>query len=272
VAAEAGAAMTATLLHLSDPHFGTERPEAVDALRRLALAERPDLVVLSGDITQRARRRQFAAARAFLDSLGAPWLAVPGNHDIPLWNLPARLLWPYAGHRRALGDALEPAWESPRWLVLGVRTTRRWRHTRGTVSARQIRDVAERLARAAPAQLRVVVVHQPVAVTREEDLTNRLRRADPAVAAWAAAGADVVLGGHIHLPYVLPLAGLARPLWAVQAGTAVSHRVRDGIPNSVNLLRWDGRHALVERWDHDAGAQDFVRHGVSSLAPARARP
>jgi 3',5'-cyclic AMP phosphodiesterase CpdA len=223
------------LLQISDPHFGTEQPPVVEALVALARQQRPDLVVLSGDITQRARAGQFRAARAFVDRLGnAPLLAVPGNHDLPLFNLPARLLWPYGGYCQAFGNELEPVHSSDEWLVLGVNTTRPHRHDRGEVSARQIERVADLLMHATPRQLRVVVVHQPIDVIRPEDLTNRLIGHTAAQECWAAAGADLVMGGHIHLPYVMPLQGLLRPLWAVQAGTAVSWRVRAGAPNSVN--------------------------------------
>lgn len=258
--------MSLVLLQISDPHFGTEQPGVARALVQLANAQAPDLVVLSGDITQRATRAQFRAARAFVDALGAPAvLALPGNHDIPLFALGARLFDPYGRYREAFGDDLEPVFESPQCLAIAVNTTRWYRHEDGEVSSVQIERVAERLMRATPQQLRVVVVHQPVAVTLPDDASNRLHGRAAAVTRWAAAGADLVLGGHIHLPFVLPLherfADCARALWAVQAGTAMSTRVRSGAPNSVNVLRYApgvaARHCTVERWDCGAGADRF---------------
>lgn len=259
------------ILHVSDPHFGTEQPAVVQALTRLGLALRPELVVLSGDITQRARAAQFLAARRFMDGLRAPMLAVPGNHDIPLFNLWARCMRPYGGHRAAFGDALDPVFSTPALMVLGVNTTRAHRHKNGEVGARQIQQVSERLAQATARQLRVVVVHQPIDVMRAQDVPDRLIGHAAAQAAWAAAGADVVLGGHIHLPYVMPLHGLARSMWAVQAGTAVSHRVRPGVPNSVNLLRWNADEGVckVEQWDYAASAQAFEPVRTTHLSPAR---
>jgi len=127
----------------------------VEALAALARQQRPDLLVLSGDITQRATPAQFEAAGAFVRRLGVPVLAVPGNHDIPLFDLWTRLRRPYARYSAAFGPDLEP-------------------------------------------------VHRSHAA---------------ALARWAEAGADLVMGGHIHLPFVLALHGLARPMWAVQAGT-----------------------------------------------------
>ncbi|MGI4779735.1 MAG: metallophosphoesterase family protein [Janthinobacterium lividum] len=266
------------LLQISDPHFGTEVPTVVRALERLAHEQAPDVLVLSGDITQRATRRQFADARAFVDGLGIPdVLAIPGNHDIPLFQLGARLLSPYARYAGAFGEDMAPMFESEAWLVLGVNTTRWYRHEDGEVSEAQISRVAERLARARPGQVRVVVTHQPVMATRPEDASNRLHGRDAAVVRWSAAGADLVLGGHIHLPFVQPLGhvvpGCPRALWAVQAGTAVSSRVRSGAPNSVNLIRQPRtdvpdapvRACVVERWDYSADGDCFARVASHAL-------
>lgn len=242
------------LLQVSDPHFGTERPEVVEALLALAHAERPDVLVLSGDVTQRARRAQFDAARRFVERLRVPAvLAVPGNHDIPLFNLWARLTDPYGAWARCFGRDLEPVLERDDALVVGVNTTRWWRHRHGAVSAAQVERVAARLRAARRQQLRVVVTHQPLHVIRPWDEANRLRGHAAALAAWSGAGADVVLGGHIHLAHVQHVGGL----WSVNAGTAVSSRVRHGRSNSVNLVRSAGRSASVERWDCDA-ARGFV--------------
>jgi 3',5'-cyclic AMP phosphodiesterase CpdA len=263
------------LLHISDPHFGTEQAPVVDALLRLVQAQQPEQVILSGDITQRARRAQFEAARAFVERLGAArTLVIPGNHDIPLFNLAGRVFAPYAGFVDSFGAELEPVAESPQWLVIALNTTRAYRHKHGEVSAQQVDRVAERLQAALHGQLRIVVVHQPVAVIREEDEVNLLRGHTAAIARWSSAGADLVLGGHIHLPYVLALhertTGLARRMWAVQAGTAVSRRVRPGAPNSVNLIRWGealpaGR-CVVERWDYSAQVGGFAKVSATALA------
>ena len=262
------------LLQVSDPHFGAERPPVVEALVALALQQRPDLVVLSGDITQRARVDQFRAARAFADRLGAPVLAIPGNHDIALFDLAARLFHPYVRHCDAFGDDLEPAYASPELLVLCVNTIRWYRHKNGEVSIAQVERVARRLAIASAEQLRVVVVHQPIAVPRMADLPDRLRGHAPALRRWAAAGCDLVMGGHIHLPYVMALPGFARPMWAVQAGTAVSSRVRDGAPNSVNLVRCGGAasqgQCQIEQWDCAAPGEPFLRASVTAVEPGRA--
>jgi len=256
------------VLHISDTHFGTEEPPVVEALRRLAHELRPQVVVLSGDITQRARSAQFAAARRFCDSLQAPHLlALPGNHDIPLYNVFARVFDPYGGYRAAFGDELEPVLALEDLLVVCVNTTRPARHKDGEVSREQIERVSQRLRGASRRQLRVVVTHQPACVMREEDEKDRLHGGHRAVAAWSKAGADLVLGGHIHLPYLTDLCarvkGTERAMFCLQAGTAISHRVRHGTPNSVNVVKWQApsggqpRGCRVERWDYDLADDRF---------------
>jgi 3',5'-cyclic AMP phosphodiesterase CpdA len=262
------------IAHLSDPHFGTDPPAVRAALADWVREQAPDVLVLSGDVTQRATCAQYTAARQFLDALGLPHvLAIPGNHDIPLYQLAARAFAPYGRWQACFEGPLEPELDLPHALILGVKTTRRWRHKNGTVSAGQIERVAARLARATPQQLRVVVVHQPIAVTREQDAHDRLRGHADALAAWGGAGCDLVLGGHIHLPYVLPLPPAAtggRPVFAVQAGTALSTRTRAGVPNSVNLIvaqppQGRVRRCTVERWDHSAATGQFQEVATHAL-------
>ena len=263
-----------TLLQISDAHFGTEQPPVVQALLQLARDQAPDLVVMSGDITQRARRSQFKAARAFIDRLKpAALLTIPGNHDIPLFNLALRAFAPYSNYSRAFGKNLEPLFESANLLVIGVNTTRPYKHVDGELSPQQIERVADRLRRAAPSQLRIIVVHQPVLAIRESDADNLLDGHRQAIPAWAAAGGDIIMGGHIHLPYVRSLQttfdALPRDIWTVQAGTAVSSRLREGIANSVNLIRCDGaqspRQCMVERWDYIGMSSRFERHTSQEL-------
>lgn len=264
-------------LHISDPHFGTEQAPVVEALARLALAQSPELLILSGDITQRAKRNEFDAARKFVDRLNAPArLVIPGNHDIPLFHLAARLFTPYARYRRAFGADLEPVFESAELLVVGVNTTRRYRHIEGEVSAAQIERVACRLRQASKTQLRIVVTHQPVYVTHQEDEKNLLNGRDEAVRRWAEAGVDLILGGHIHRPFVCNLhgrlAGFPRRVWAVQAGTALSSRTRSDAGNSVNLIRYglaSPQHCIIERWDYDGKSQAFMRVVAEQLACER---
>lgn len=268
------------ILHISDTHFGTERPEAVRALIELAARRRPQLLVLSGDITQRARASQFASARRFVQDLCAASgidaardvLAIPGNHDIPLFNLAARLVDPYAGYRHAFGPVLEPVLERGCWHIVGVNTTRPWRHKHGELSTAQIERVAARLCAARPDALRIVVTHQPVYVAEADDRKDLTRGHQAAIRAWSSAGADLVLSGHIHQSFVRPLPVPCAQTWAVQTGTAVSNRTRDHVPNSVHLVRLgDGASAacaVVERWDW-TGPEGFRQVAETPVRTAR---
>lgn len=267
------------LLQLSDTHFGTEQPPVVAALLRFADELRPDVVVLSGDITQRARRAQFEAAREVVTKIPTrKVVAIPGNHDIPLFNVLARMFYPYAGFERAFGADLEPEWESSDLLIVCVNTTRPSRHKDGEVSPEQIVRVSRRLAMATEDQLRIVVTHQPVHVLRESEIHNRLHGYRQAVNAWSTAGADIIMGGHIHLPYIAALHelfdSLHRRCWVVQAGTAVSSRIRSRHPNSVNVIRRaNGNLACVERWDFSVERDAFHCVKTEELnLDRRARP
>jgi 3',5'-cyclic AMP phosphodiesterase CpdA len=261
------------LLQVSDPHFGAERAPVVEALVALCRQLSPDLLVLSGDITQRARAAQFDAAAAFVRRLQVPQvLAVPGNHDLPLFNVLGRGLDPYAGYKRAFGADLEPSFSAADCVVLGVKTTRRYRHVDGEISDAQRERVAGALRLASAQQLRIVVLHQPVAVPRPAEQKNVVHGHELAVQAWAEAGADLILAGHIHLPFVLPLhesRALARPVWAVNAGTAVSSRLRWDAGNSVNVIRTAepalaGR-CVVEHWTFGDSRCKFERSAQLAL-------
>ena len=265
------------LLQISDPHFGTEQLPVVTALLEFVKAQAPDLVLLSGDITQRARRNQFAAAGRFVKQLSCPVLAVPGNHDIPLYNLAARFINPYGNFQRVFGSNLEPEFETDEVLVIGINSTRASRHKNGEVSPEQVARVIQRLRQAKPEQLRVIMQHHPVKAVAESDTANLLIGREHAVPAWVDAGLDLLVGGHIHLPYVWPIYGQAgetgRKGWTAQAGTALSSRVRGDIPNSVNLISHsldNGKHqCAVERWDYSSQAQAFAQVLVTDLELCR---
>lgn len=251
------------LLQVSDPHFGTDQEPVVNALVELASQLAPEIVVLSGDITQRARRAQFRAAREFVDRLKTPTVVIPGNHDIPLFNVAARAFVPYGNYMREFGGNLEPEFESSAFLIVCTNTTRPRRHKDGEISREQIARVSERLRCASREQVRIVVTHQPVLVIRAQDEENLLHGHEAAVRAWCEAGADVVMGGHIHLPYIRSIrdrfGDLPRRIWAVQAGTATSWRIRGEIPNSVNVLRHVPGDLVcsAERWDFEARSNAF---------------
>ncbi|MET0378727.1 MAG: metallophosphoesterase, partial [Spongiibacteraceae bacterium] len=173
------------VLHISDLHFGTERLPVMHALQAWVRTEKPDLLIVSGDITQRARSAQFRAAAEYIGSLSVPArLVIPGNHDIPLFNVFARLLQPFGKFQGVFGTDLEPEFESNELLVLCVNSTRPERHKHGAVTVDQIERVAERLRAAAPRQLRMVVMHHPVLAITAGDQINLLRGHAAATRIW----------------------------------------------------------------------------------------
>lgn len=263
------------VLQISDTHFGTEKAEVVAALQALATTIRPDLIVLSGDLTQRARPSEFAAFRAFLARLpSAPRLIVPGNHDIPLFDLLTRWTRPFAAYAERCGPALEPSWQLADLFIAGVNSVSPWRHKNGVLSSGHVDAVARRLREAGAATMRVVVVHHPVDVGDSADVGDLVQGASEAVKVWADAGADLVMSGHVHVPLCRALSvrygPMARQCWVAVAGTAVSARTRRGWPNSVNVLRINraegGERRVLEQYDF-ASARRLFRLGASFELP-----
>ena len=236
------------LLHLSDTHFGTEVPAVADALKRLCEQQRPEVAVLSGDVTQRARPGQFAAAARFLKTLAVPQtLVLPGNHDVPLFDLPARLMRPYAQFQAAFGYELESLYSDAHWLVITVNTTRWYRHKNGEIDPVQIDTVAARL-RQRHAEPVAGGGDAPSAGGDQRGRPRQPAAAPPrqALAAWAEAGVDLVLGGHIHLPYVTPV----EPQAEAGAGSRSSAESADsghpdGDARTASRVGGAGRHGHV---------------------------
>ena len=262
------------IAHLSDPHFGTVIPAVRDALLGELQTHPPDLILLTGDITQRARRDQFVEARRFLDALPrVPRLSVPGNHDLPLFDLITRMVKPYDHYRWYISRDLQPEFVDDRVAVLCVDATSRLRHKDGRVTDPQIERTAERLAQL-DRPFSLVATHQPLAAVVDTDARNVAHGAKRALDRWIAAGADLFLGGHIHLPYCMEVCTADRRQTSVllQAGTCLSRRIRNGIQNSYNLvtLQRSGteRRMGIERRDYDPASKRFVtslRHEAASL-------
>lgn len=248
------------IAHLSDTHFGTEVPQVAQALLDCLNGLGPDLVIVSGDITQRARRREFAAAADYFRRLPAPALVLPGNHDIPLLDLASRLLRPYANFRRAFGGRTG-VWQDARAAVIGLDTTLPARHTRGRVDIAQLSQLADALPQ--NGAMRIAAVHQPLHAAWLQDRDEVLLNAPEAAQAFASRQIDVVLSGHVHVPVMTTtrelFPHLSRHFILAGAGTAVSHRTRPGAPNSFNLLCCDPDFE-VQAFQYEAQTRAFSLH------------
>ncbi len=248
-----------TLVHLSDLHFGRTDAAIVEPLIARVSAIRPDVVVVSGDLTQRARAREFAQARAFLDRLPAPRLVVPGNHDVPLYRLWERFLSPLGKYRRFITDDLAPLFVDDEIAILGINTARSLTFKNGRINEAQIASIHEGLDPLPAALTRIVVTHHPFDLPDETGEAEIVGRARLAMAAFASCGVDLLLAGHFHTSQAgetsrrHPLPGYAALV--VQAGTATSTRGR-GEANAFNVLRVQSDTIAVERqvWLPEAGA------------------
>jgi 3',5'-cyclic AMP phosphodiesterase CpdA len=248
-----------TLAHISDLHFGHIDPSVLAPLRAAVLASRPDVLVVSGDLTQRARDEQFAAARQFLDSLPVPRIVVPGNHDVPLYDVFSRWLRPLAAYRRHIDENVEPFHADEELAVLGVNTARSLTFKNGRINEQQVQRGCSLLDSCAPEVTRIVVTHHPFNLPGMADQSGAVGRAGMAIAGFARCRVDMILSGHLHVseaaatPVRYGDTGYAALL--IQAGTATSSRLREE-PNSFNVIRIDRPLATVVRhsWDEQRGS------------------
>ena len=189
--------MVTRILHFSDLHFGArEDPAFHEAIRAFAARAEPELIVATGDLTHRGRPAQHDHAAAFLRGLGAPVVAVPGNHDIP-YSFPARFTHPWREFDR-LWETTEPVHSTAAVHLVGVNSVRPWRHQSGRVADAQLARVAQRLAQAPAGALRVVALHHQLIGapwrTRKKPVAHR----NHVLATLVDSGAELILGGHIH--------------------------------------------------------------------------
>jgi 3',5'-cyclic AMP phosphodiesterase CpdA len=259
-----------TLAHISDLHFGTESPEIVEGLLEDLVSVEPSLVAVSGDLTQRARRKEFVAARRFLDRIPFPRLVVPGNHDIPLFDLFTRFARPLARFRRYIDEDVDPFFSTDAVAVLGMNTARSNTWKDGRVSPAQIDDLRRRLCPLPPHVSKVLVTHHPFLPPPGDASPPLVGRAAEALQAAEACGVDLVLAGHLHRGYTGDIrthhADIRRGILVAQAGTAVSHRVRNEA-NGYNVIRLSPQRLgfAVRAWDgrgfHEARFVEYVKSG-----------
>ncbi|MFC7704655.1 metallophosphoesterase family protein [Plastorhodobacter daqingensis] len=233
---------------MSDLHFGRDRPELHAPMLAAVNRLQPDLVVISGDLTQRALAGQFRSAQAFISRLDARVLSVPGNHDVPLYNLAQRFFHPWRGFRRAFGPELEPGFSSAELVVAGMNTADPLSWQRGRVRSGSLARACARFRAAPPQALRVLVAHHPFEQAADAGKTPT-RGAQEALRRLRACGLDIVLTGHLHKWSVGPYRRLRAGAGAlqIQAGTGLSTRQR-GEENDFNLITREGPRLSVTRY------------------------
>jgi len=254
-----------TVVHLSDLHFGRADPAVLLALRSAVAAAAPDLVAVSGDITQRARIAEFKTGAHFLSTLPAPLLVVPGNHDVPLYNVLLRWLAPLGRYRRFITSDLAPFYEDAEIAVLGVNTARALTFKDGRINRLQIETAMRRFAQCGKDVTRIVVTHHTFDAP-DPDAGGRaahkvVGRADMAMAGFVLADVDLILSGHLHMSGVgettkrYPLPGRAALL--IRAGTATSTRRRSEV-NAFNIVHIARPEVGIDRMVYQPDGERFM--------------
>jgi 3',5'-cyclic AMP phosphodiesterase CpdA len=244
------------IAHLSDIHFGGEEPAAVEAAAEAVAAFAPDLTVVTGDLTLNGLPREFRAARAWLDRLPRPLLVTPGNHDTPYWNLVLRALVPFDRYRRHIGEPRLVGYDAPGLAVRCLNTARgaqpRLDWSKGAVSLQPLKAIDWN----SDGTLKVFGCHHPLIDIAGAPVTGGVRRGDQAAALLAAAGVDLILTGHVHVPFALALPGATSPCYALGAGT-LSIRTR-GTPASFSTI-------VADSQVFDVAAQGWTGRGFELL-------
>ncbi len=249
-----------TVAHVSDLHFGRTDPQMVARLRASLIDLRPDLLVVSGDLTQRARSVEFIEARTFLDSIPARRVVIPGNHDIALYNVYGRFIERLDKYRRYISEDVEPFFADMELTVAAVNTARSMTFKGGRINTAQVNRVRARLDTAHPGSVKFLVVHHPLDLpdTLGHDLVGRARMV---LTRLAGCGIDLILSGHLHVSRFTGPAERLRigghSALVVQAGTAISTRSR-GESNSFNVIETAADHLVISQRCWSAGAGDFI--------------
>jgi 3',5'-cyclic AMP phosphodiesterase CpdA len=249
-----------TLVHLSDLHFGRTDSRIITPLIETVRGLAPDLVTVSGDLTQRARSHQFRAAKAFLDTLPSPQIVVPGNHDIPAHNLVARFLQPLDKYKALVTSDLQPVYTDEEMIVIGVNTARSLTIKGGRINDEQIAAIQQQFRQLDDRVTKIIVSHHPFDLPEGFDEDDLVERADVAVRVLAELGVDLFISGHLHVSHTGQTAKRYRTsghsALVVQAGTATSTRGR-GEANSFNVIRIHHPRIAIERFVWQAQSQAF---------------
>lgn len=242
-----------TIVHLSDLHFGRINDAAVQPLANAIKEIHPDLIVVSGDLTQRARESEFIAAQNFLTSLGVPSLVVPGNHDIPMYRVWERLFAPYRLYKKYINTNLEPTYEDEECAIAGINTARRSKFQNGRISLLQLAKLTAFFKKQPKEVFKMVIAHHPFDLPADANKPI-VSHAHRAVRALLKCGVDIFLAGHTHHHYVgdtsRRYAAEGHTAVILQSGTAVSRRLRTEV-NSFNVIMTKGNKMDIFHYAYD---------------------
>lgn len=238
------------IVHISDLHFGRIDSGVVAAMAVAISAVNPEIVIVSGDLTQRARKKQFLEAVAFINALPGEKIIVPGNHDIPTYNWLARMLNPFHRYRRYVSTNLEPFYHDSEVAILGLNTVRKTKYVGGKMRARHARLIARAFMLVNPDLIRILVAHHPFDLPEHLPGKKIIRGADKRIQHIVSAQIDLILGGHMHVSHVRSIAERykidGKAALVVQAAT-VSKRGRGEEP-TFNLIKISGTVIDISRF------------------------
>lgn len=241
------------IFHFSDVHFGAENKAAVEAALQHCHDNDPDLVLITGDITQQGFTAEFEAAARWIKAMPEPVFVTVGNHDVPYWNILDRLFYPWRRFERATGHpAHDHQLVTDKFMVRGVTTARGWQArmnwSKGVIDLDQTRRAAKALAETGSSCLRILACHHPLIEMIGTPMTGDVKRGEAAARIFAESGVDLIMTGHVHVPFALPLGVGAHRCYAVGCGT-LSVRERGAVPG-FNCVTWDANdiHVTALGW------------------------
>lgn len=246
-----------TLIHITDLHFGRITPGTVDQLEIEISRAAPDLCIISGDLTMRSRPREWREVRGFIDRLLVPAMVIPGNHDLPYVNLAERFMHPYHRFRKFISETLNPRYHDDQIAVMGVNTARswvpHWTWKEGDFSVDQLEMAEDFFKKHGKGRFKIIFTHHPFMPPPEKPRTYLVRHARRALRKFEELGIDLLLGGHLHLSYSGDISVfhtmIKRCILCVQASTATSSRLRNGVPDGFNIIETKRDHVDVHGWE-----------------------
>jgi 3',5'-cyclic AMP phosphodiesterase CpdA len=255
------------LLHISDVHFGPPHlPRVAQGVLDVIAARRPDVVVLSGDLTQRAKPEQFREARRFVDSIPVPTLVVPGNHDVPMYRFWERIFSPFGCYRKHFSQELEPIYRDDGLLIVGINTAFNWTIKEGRIKLDRLLEVGEQLAAVPESVFKVVVAHHHIIPPPNFGTQTVLANGYEAMDLFSEVGVDLILSGHLHQSYIGNSENFypkgRPPVVVVHSGTTTSNRGRVGERerNSFNWIRFDDASVVVSNYLWHDTFEAFTEH------------